>query len=151
MGNFGRYYVSKLITDEDFRNKNLIILIALVSIFSLIITTIISLPSIIIEGVFGENMEDIEYMRLYQDSIIPLEEECRQWVKKQEEKYSSYDSVSIRYDFSLTWYDLVSIDAVRYKQDFSNVTKSDVEDIAKKFIYKDVKTETYRVTVTRKR
>lgn len=140
--------MAKFVTDEDFRNKNLIVLISLICMFLLLISIIVSLPSIVVEGIFGESVEDMAYVEMYQNSIIILDEMNQEWIEDMQEKYSYCDEFVINYNYTLTWYELVSIDSVRYKQDFSNVTESDILDLAEKFMIRNVEVETYTVTTT---
>lgn len=135
---FMKYYITKILTDEDFRNKNLVIIIALICIFISLISIIVSLPSIVVEGIFGESETDMEYIQMYQDSIIILDEKNQKWIKKMEEEYSWCDSVAVYDYYTLTWYELTSIDSVRYRQDFNKVTMEKILDLAEKFIVREV-------------
>ncbi len=107
-----------------------------------------SLPSIIIEGIFGGNNEDLEYIEKYQDIITVLDRENEDWILKKEEEYAWCDSIRTHYNYALTWYEFVSIDAVRYAQDFSGITEEDILNLARKFMQRNAKTETYTVIIT---
>ncbi len=135
------------ILDEDFRSKVISILITLICIFILIISIVISLPSIVVEGIFGEKEEDLAYVEIYQNSIIELDQLNRDWIEELREKYSYCDETIVHYNYDLTWYELVSIDSVRYKQDFSKVSKEDVLELGESFISRNVEVEEYTVEV----
>lgn len=88
------------------------------------------------------------YVEMYQNSIIVLDEINKEWIEDTKAQNSDCDEFVVNYNYTLTWYELVSIDSVRYKQDFSNITESDILDLAENFMIRDVEIETYTVEVT---
>lgn len=145
---FFRSMTIKLVTDKDFRKKILTIILSVLLSITLVLLALASLPSTFIEGVFGENKDDLQKIKTYQEAIEEVEKIKDDWIEKTKEKYSYCDEIIIEDNFSLVWLDLIVIDSVRHLQDFDNVKKQDIIELGKLFLEKDVKVETYTETIT---
>jgi hypothetical protein len=67
------------------------------------------------------------------------------WVKNEEQSLQPYDDLVETKSFTLSWMDLMAIDSIRYNQDFTNVTSSEIETLIQGFITKKAYKETYQV------
>lgn len=142
-----KHLIAKSITDKEFRKKIIIIFIALIAFSFFIVTTIINLPSLIINGLFGEDVEDINKIQMYQNAILTIDENNQNWIDKIKEENSDCHSFDVKYNYNLTWYELMAIDSVRYSQDFEDVVKEDIIALGNKFLKKSVDVEEYEEEV----
>lgn len=115
----------------------------MICVFTLLISIVISLPSIIAEGIFGNSAEDLRKVEMYQNSIIKLDELNKEWIEEEKEKNSDCDEIEVSYEYSLTWYELIALDTVRYQQDFSKVNDRDILELGLSYMDRRVD----RVTV----
>ena len=102
------------------------------------ITSIGSIPSIIITGIFDEDSEDMEKVLTYQDTIFIVDNMNKEWIEEMKQAYSYCDEFEIIYNYSLTWYELISIDSVLLNQDFRKFDPKKIQEIALKFLIRTV-------------
>ncbi|WP_312907877.1 C39 family peptidase [Tissierella praeacuta] len=108
-------------------------------IFIILITSIGSIPSIIISGIFDGDMEDTERVLAYQDIIFAVDRMNREWIDEMKSVYDYCDEFEINYNYNLTWYELISIDSVLLNQDFRKMDINATKKIALEFLDRTVK------------
>lgn len=127
--------------NEDFRNKNLILLIVIILFFLFSITTVASLPSIVISGVYGNDADDMAYVAVYQDAITALESDIDQWINAKTKENSDCTEVRVTNNFTLTWREIIAMDSAILNQNFKKVKVNEVKKLANKFVVRDVRYE----------
>lgn len=136
--------LTQTIFDEEARHK---ILIGFMSIFLLILVlllALVSFPSILINILFsspGENLdlsEDIAKVAIYQDTVFKVDNLNKEWIEKAKKENSDCDEIIVEYNYDLTWQALISIDSVLLNQEFDDLDEKRIEEIALKFIERDV-------------
>ncbi len=136
--------LTQTIFDEEARHK---ILIGFMSIFLLILVlllALVSFPSILINILFrspGENLdlsEDIAKVAIYQDTVFKVDALNKEWIEEAKKENSDCDEIIVEYNYDLTWQALISIDSVLLNQEFDDLDEKRVEEIALKFIERDV-------------
>ncbi len=119
-------------------------------IFVMPVVLLVNIPFIILHTI-GINPQYDEYInklpreKLAIYSVVPekLNKLAMEWVREQESSYSYCDDIVVSFNFSLDWSEILSIDAVKRKQYFNDVTESEVLDFAEMFVSKSVSTEKY--------
>lgn len=139
------------IIDEETRENILIIFIALLISSTIIVVTLGSLPSILI-NTFVQNtstnkdvIEDKAKVAIYQDTIFIVDRMNKEWIEEMKSTYDYCDEFEIIYNYSLTWQELIAIDSVLLKQDFSNMKPNKIIQMALKFLVRTVTVEEYEV------
>lgn len=139
------------VIDEETRENLVMIIIAILVSVVIIVVTLGSLPSILI-NTFAQNMsqdinvlEDKAKVAVYQDSIFIVDELNREWIEAMKSEYDYCDEFEIIYNYSLTWQELIAIDSVLLKQDFSNMKPNKIIQMALKFLVRTVIVEEFEV------
>jgi hypothetical protein len=89
--------------------------------------------------------EQVQYVSLYQKAPITINQENLAWIESQKSKYSGYDDIVVKTNYTLTWQPVLAIDTARLKQDFSKCNEGEITDLARMFVDRFVTTETYQV------
>jgi hypothetical protein len=87
---------------------------------------------------FDEDMEDLEKVLVYQDTIFVVDNMNKEWIEEMKEVYSYCDEFEVIYNYNLTWHELISIDSVLLNQDFRKMNSKKIQDIALEFLIKTV-------------
>ncbi|OZV13530.1 hypothetical protein CIW83_03010 [Tissierella sp. P1] len=139
------------VIDEETRENLVMIVIAILVSVVIIVVTLGSLPSILI-NTFVQNMsqdinvlEDKAKVAVYQDTIFIVDELNKEWIEAMRSEYDYCDEFEIIYNYSLTWQDLIAIDSVLLKQDFSNMNQRKIINVALKFLVRTVTVEEFEV------
>ncbi len=124
-----------------------VLVIALLFIMPIYLLT--NLPSILITSGTNSIQNSIQYdkqLKLigkYFDAPIAANAKGVKWVEDKKVEYSGADDIRTDYEFTLTWQELMAIDAVRYNQYFSKVKEDDIRKLAESFLATNAYTESY--------
>lgn len=122
-------------------------LIIIVLVFALPILLMVSVPVLLLNADDGlteaEILKQTETIAIYQNAPIAVNLNNLKWIEDKKAEYLWCDDVRVIYSFNLTWQDLMAIDAVRFKQDFTNIKEREVIELGESFILKNTYTETY--------
>lgn len=88
-----------------------------------------------------------ETIGVYRKSLDAADEKISVWINDVKES-NTYDDCTVSNDFSLDWRLLMIIDAVRFEQDYSNVSAAGTNNLAYLFADRDYYDTTYNETVT---
>lgn len=131
-----------------------IVFVSIISALLLIVLPVVLLASIPVILFTQPNQpqevakNQLDTIGIYQYMPIKVNKQTMDWVEQKKIDNSDADKVVTQINFSLTWQMIMAIDAVRIEQDFNDVKEDEVLSIANKFIYKNVKRDTYQVQET---
>lgn len=112
----------------------LAVLLVILLLFSAPIILLTSLPSPFLSSDnIGANTQVINE---YKSVVQQMFDESTQWVKDEENSLSPYDELQESKTFTLSWTNLIAIHCIRYNQDFSHVSISDIRALADRFVQK---------------
>ena len=128
---------------EDNRKRINTVLIIILSFLLIILITLASFPSILINLLFGDIddpklVDDMEKVAIYQDTILIVDQLNKEWIEEMKKEYSYCDDFEIIYNYDLTWYHLISIDSVKLSQDFRKMNQNEILENALKFLLRTV-------------
>lgn len=125
----------------------------IVLIFALPVILIVSIPTLLVGGGSSATPADmakqLATIAIYSSAPEAISQQNTQWINQQKVAYSWCDDIVVKSNVDISWQQLMSIDSIRLKQDFSNVNSSDVTTLAQQFMNRSVHTETYQVLETR--
>ena len=131
---------------EDNRKRINTVLIIILTFLLIILITLASFPSILINLLFGDIddpklVDDMEKVAIYQDTILIVDQLNKKWIEEKKKEYSYCDDFEIIYNYDLTWYHLISIDSVKLSQDFRKMNQNEILENAFKFLSRTVVVE----------
>ncbi len=152
------------ILDERTRKRLITVLITILVVSFIVVITIASVPTILIntfvghffsvdevsghilENEFDPNaIEDMGKVAIYQDTIIVIDQLNKKWIEETKAENNDCDEFEVNYNYSLTWESLISIDSVLLRQDFEVVDSEKIIELGLKFITRDVNFETREI------
>lgn len=133
-----KYLLLQSIKDEELRKKIFSMIVGITIAFIIIITAIGSIPSIVMSGIFDGDIEDMEKVLVYQDTVFTIDNLNKEWIEEMKEDYNYCDDFEIIYNYNLTWYELISIDSVLLNQDFRKMDSNKIQEIGLEFIIRTV-------------
>lgn len=134
----------KILVDIAFEPENIIkwifgilfVLVIIIIVFCLPIILIVSTPFLLLDTGSPEVSEKQELIiEQYQVIQNELYDEAEKWIYNEKRDYNT-DYTSTSNKFSIEWEELVAIDSVLLKQDFSKYNKEDIMKIGRKFMDK---------------
>lgn len=119
----------------------------LVMTFNIPTIILSSIPSFFIGSNEYDPNFDEEYSRvldLYANTPAIIDANTNAWINNEKKNYPNHEVV-INDSSYIDWIRLISIDSVRFSQDFSKVSRNSITELANKFIKRSIKTESYIV------
>lgn len=153
----GKKLIIDVASDPTKALKAVMLILGIVLIISALIilpiALLLNLPSLLFDFFFGGSISDsinqavMDRVAIYTTVPTDYNNELLNWVEQQKNNNTDCKKFEVNYDFSLTWRELMAIDAVRNNQDFENMSAESVKELARKFITKSVKKEDYKELV----
>lgn len=107
-----------------------------------------SFPTLIFSGDETIPKEQLEKIDQYKDAPEIINHELLDWVEEKKDEYTWCDSIRVNYNFDVKWQELMAIDSVKLKQDFTKAKNSKILALCRAFTKKKTKVETYKVRVS---
>lgn len=122
-------------------------LITLLLLFVIPIILIVSIPILLFNSGNAtdvEKLEQMEHIAMYQEAPVIISNEESDWIDNKKEEYNWCDEFQVTYNFDLTWQHLMTLDAVRFNQNFTNITRDKVLALGRRFIISKFDIESYQ-------
>lgn len=138
-----------LLTDTDKGMKFISLILGVVLSMCLLFAApaylLFNFPSLLWEYLTDSIFEPerLETIDIYKKAADEVYRDALDWVDDTKRKYSYADPIETSFNFSVSWRELVAIDAIRLEQDYTKTKLRDVKSVAQKFLYTDVRTEKY--------
>ncbi|HHV30710.1 MAG TPA: hypothetical protein GXX73_14230 [Clostridium sp.] len=142
--------ITDIATDPSVIIKYICILLGsifgILSIFILPFYVMTNIPSLLV-GSSEQEFVNAKIIKMYQDAVVEKNNELKEWIDNKKISMRC-DSYTVKFDFDLSYAQLIAVDTIRYSQDFSKVTPNKIDKLIELFIEKNTKTETYTEYLT---
>ncbi len=118
-----------------------------ISIFALPFYVMTHIPSVLVGTSTRQEYVNARIIKMYQDTVEKYNNELQEWINNKK-KTLNCDTYTVKFDFGLSYAQLIAIDTIRYSQNFSEVNEDKINRLIDLFIEKNTKTETYTEYIT---
>jgi hypothetical protein len=150
----GKKIAVDILTDPEKAVKYIFIALSIIAgillLFVLPVFLFFSVPLLSINSAMpGDPLDEAYNLRtqtlaIYHKAPIVMNERAKVWVEQKKKDYSYANDIVVDLNMNLTWQDILVLDAVRLKQDFTGANETDVLNLAESFIVRESHTESYQ-------